>query len=101
MNYALNATGQEKLVYVGHSQGTTQAFAAFSEQPELNSKVALFVALAPVAYVDHQKSILISLLADFDIANILKFFGFKDFLPDAGLLQKLVSAAAALICVTT
>jgi hypothetical protein len=39
--------GKESLSYVGFSQGTAQAFAAFSSNPKLAAKVNLFVALAP------------------------------------------------------
>lgn len=58
----------------GHSEGTTQMFAAASSSSapsaasdeELRravSKVALFVALAPVAYVSNQRSKMLSALA--------------------------------------
>jgi len=55
VEYALATNGAEKLVYVGHSQGTMQAFIAFSGiyNPEIINKVSLFIALAPVAYVGH------------------------------------------------
>lgn len=53
IEYILRLTGQTKVVYVGHSQGTTQMFAGLSDPASkdyLNSKVAKFVALAPVVY---------------------------------------------------
>jgi len=53
LNYILQETKQEKLVYVGHSQGSVMGFAGFSTQPELADKVKLFIALAPVARVSH------------------------------------------------
>ena len=49
IDHILATTGQEKLTYIGHSQGTTQMFLAASLNPEyFNSKVNLFVALGPV-----------------------------------------------------
>lgn len=48
INYILNKTGQEQLYYVGHSQGCTIGFIAFSQMPELAKKVKMFFALAPV-----------------------------------------------------
>ena len=39
IDFILSATGARKLGYVGHSQGTTMGFAAFSSQPELADKV--------------------------------------------------------------
>lgn len=42
-------TGAPSLTYIGFSQGTTQAFAGLSIQPQLNEKVNLFIAMAPAA----------------------------------------------------
>ena len=53
LNYALEVSGQEKLSYVGHSQGTAMGFGGFSSMPELAAKVKLFVPLAPVANISH------------------------------------------------
>ena len=47
INYILTTTGQPSLSYIGFSQGTAQAFATLSIHPTLNSKVDVFVALAP------------------------------------------------------
>jgi lysosomal acid lipase/cholesteryl ester hydrolase len=43
----LNRTGAPSLVYIGFSQGTAQAFASLSINPDLNDKISLFIALAP------------------------------------------------------
>lgn len=47
IEYILETTGEKSLSYVGFSQGTAQAFAAFSINPALNKKIDVFVALAP------------------------------------------------------
>ncbi|KAH8828173.1 Alpha/Beta hydrolase protein [Flagelloscypha sp. PMI_526] len=47
INYILDITKVEQLSYVGFSQGTAQAFAAFSINPQLNRKINVFIALAP------------------------------------------------------
>ena len=52
INTILNVTGANTLSYVGHSQGTEIMFARLSEDPDLAARVRLFVALAPVAYLD-------------------------------------------------
>lgn len=39
IDYVLKETGQKKLFYIGHSQGTSAAFALLSESPEYNEKV--------------------------------------------------------------
>ena len=49
IDYVLNSTDQEKLTYVGHSQGTTQMFYGLSTDPDyFKQRINLFVALAPV-----------------------------------------------------
>ncbi|GFT46195.1 gastric triacylglycerol lipase [Nephila pilipes] len=40
IDLALNISGQTQLYYIGHSQGTTAAFALLSESPEYNKKVS-------------------------------------------------------------
>ncbi|EGZ17171.1 hypothetical protein PHYSODRAFT_331185 [Phytophthora sojae] len=53
INYVLNRTRSSTLSYVGHSEGTTQAFVGFSTDQELAKKVSYFAALAPVAWTGH------------------------------------------------
>ena len=64
IDYVLQETKEEKLVYIGISMGTTMGFAGFSTQPELAAKVKLFIALAPVARVSHIEGAL-SVIAKF------------------------------------
>ncbi|KAF9285664.1 cholesterol esterase [Mortierella alpina] len=47
IDYILGRTGAPSLVYIGFSQGTAQAFASLSINPNLNDKISLFIALAP------------------------------------------------------
>ncbi|XP_076418535.1 lipase member K isoform X2 [Peromyscus maniculatus bairdii] len=56
INLILEKSGQKELFYVGHSQGTTIAFIAFSTNPELAKKIKLFFALAPVVTVKYTRS---------------------------------------------
>jgi pimeloyl-ACP methyl ester carboxylesterase len=51
MDYIERITGQNQLVYIGHSQGTLIAFAALSTNPEFAKKIKLFVALAPIVTI--------------------------------------------------
>lgn len=53
IDYILNHTNQEKLFYIGFSQGTTQFWVLTSLKPEYNKKIKLMSALAPVAYTGH------------------------------------------------
>jgi lysosomal acid lipase/cholesteryl ester hydrolase len=74
LNYVLDWTGVSTLSYMGHSQGTIQAFAGFIRNHTLASQVRIsqstadkltlrqvnvFIALAPVAYVTHVESVIL------------------------------------------
>ena len=58
LEYALRVSGQAQLFYIGHSQGTLVGFTSFSSNPELAKKVKLFIALAPIYYLNHTAAIL-------------------------------------------
>ncbi|KAK3097925.1 hypothetical protein FSP39_014569 [Pinctada imbricata] len=58
IDYILNQTKVEKVAYVGHSQGTMIAFARLSTSLDLQDKVNVFIALAPVAKVYHIRGLL-------------------------------------------
>lgn len=57
INYALQVTGQEKLFYVGHSQGTLIAFNGFADNPALGNKIKAFFALAPIYTLNNSSEI--------------------------------------------
>ncbi|XP_077057331.1 gastric triacylglycerol lipase [Siphateles boraxobius] len=86
INFITKTTGQEQIFYVGHSQGTTIAFMAFSTMPELASKIKMFFALAPVATVGLTKSTMtkLSVIPEFLIWDL---FGRKDFMPQNELIK--------------
>uniref|UniRef100_A0A672P260 Lipase n=1 Tax=Sinocyclocheilus grahami TaxID=75366 RepID=A0A672P260_SINGR len=86
INFITKTTGQEQIFYVGHSQGTTIAFIAFSTMPELASKIKMFFALAPVATVGLTKSSMskLSVIPEFLIWDL---FGRKDFFPQNELIK--------------
>jgi len=94
VNYILSVTNMSSISYVGHSEGTTQAFAGFSLSPELASKVNLFVALAPAILVNHQESPLLTLLVDLHVDALFELFGVKDFMPSDWFIK----AVGALFC---
>uniref|UniRef100_A0A8C2TQ09 Lipase member M-like n=1 Tax=Coturnix japonica TaxID=93934 RepID=A0A8C2TQ09_COTJA len=62
INYILQKTGQEQLYYVAYSQGTTTGFIAFSSIPELDHKIKMFFALAPITTSSNMKSPLVRLV---------------------------------------
>ncbi|KFP42366.1 Lipase member M, partial [Chlamydotis macqueenii] len=56
INFIVEKTGQEKLYYIGYSQGTTIGFIAFSTMPVLAQKIKLYFALAPVTTIKYARS---------------------------------------------
>lgn len=83
IDLVLNVTGKKSLTYIGHSQGTTTAFALLSQKAEYNEKIDMFIALAPVATVGHMTSA-IRYLAPFtaDVDFLFSILGIDEFLPN-------------------
>ncbi|XP_026264763.2 gastric triacylglycerol lipase isoform X2 [Urocitellus parryii] len=80
IDFIVKKTGQEKIHYVGHSQGTTIGFIAFSTNPTLARRIKTFYALAPVATVKYATSLLTKLsLIPSPLFKII--FGNRIFLP--------------------
>ncbi|XP_030720859.2 lipase member K isoform X1 [Globicephala melas] len=80
INFIIEKTGQERLYYVGHSQGTTTAFIAFSTNPELAKRIKIFFALAPVTTVKYTQTP-IKKLTTLSRKVIKMLFGDKMFYP--------------------
>jgi len=90
IRYVQRVTGVQNLSYVGVSQGTTMAFAAFSSDPSLAKSVNLFIALAPIAYMDNVQSSLLRFLADMNFDQLLELLGINKFYPSLEAFQKMV-----------
>ncbi|CAE7194270.1 Lipf [Symbiodinium natans] len=75
VRYVLNVSSQQKLTFIGWSQGTTQMFIAAQAQHKeyLDMHVNLFVALSPVSYLKHQTSTLLAVAKDFRLGQILEY----------------------------
>ncbi|KAK6625800.1 hypothetical protein RUM43_006099 [Polyplax serrata] len=63
IDFVLETTNKKKLVYIGHSMGTTMFFVLMSTRPEYNRKIEVGMLMAPVAYLKHTKSPLFRLFA--------------------------------------
>lgn len=87
IGYILAFTGQQKLVYVGHSQGTSQMFAALGDPktaPFINAKVSKFIALAPVVFLPNITSkFFLALQKDNALIAGAEIFGIEEWLPGA------------------
>lgn len=57
VDYVLEQTGAEKLIYVGFSQGSGTFFIMNSERPEYAKKIGLFIGLAPSTRNLYSKSL--------------------------------------------
>jgi len=83
-------SGASQVVWVGHSQGTTQLMGSMAYwHPELQSSLSLFVGLAPVASVDHTPSQILDFMSRLEIAEIFALLGEKDFLPSNALIREI------------
>ncbi|XP_044010329.1 lipase member N-like [Aphidius gifuensis] len=54
IDFVLNITNQNSLIYIGMSMGTTSIFITLSERPEYNLKIQLVICLCPVADFSNQ-----------------------------------------------
>ncbi|XP_041874833.1 lysosomal acid lipase/cholesteryl ester hydrolase-like isoform X2 [Corvus kubaryi] len=54
--FIMNKTGQKDVYYIGHSEGSTAGFIAFSTYPDLSQKIKAFFSLAPVVTITHATS---------------------------------------------
>ncbi|XP_026706832.1 lipase member M-like isoform X3 [Athene cunicularia] len=92
INFIVEKTGQEKLYYIGYSQGTTIAFIAFSTMPELAQKIKLFFALAPVTTIKYARSPAIKLLylPEKLFRKKQGLFGKREFFPQTECLRRLI-----------
>ena len=102
IEYIKNITGASKVIYIGHSQGTTQLFAHLTEHPEFKENLKLFFGLGPVIKVDHQESLLIKAMLKLRVDDIMSFLGFtsalylsRDNFPTLGIVCEKLSG----ICV--
>ena len=50
LNFIKAKTGAEKIIYMAHSQGTSQFFFAHSLYPDLHKSYKAFVGISPVLY---------------------------------------------------
>lgn len=72
IDFILRVTSQQKLSYVGFSQGTTIFLVMCSKRPEYNEKINKAVMLAPVAWINSIQYPFIDFFAKY--LNVLKTF---------------------------
>jgi lysosomal acid lipase/cholesteryl ester hydrolase len=82
----------EKVVFIGHSQGTAQLFAGLTQSLEFfKSKIKLFIALAPVARVSNMTSLMLNLMKLLKIDLLFEKLAFYEVLAHDCKLEKFSS----------
>lgn len=56
IDYITAVTGQQRMHYIGHSQGTTAFFVMGSQRPAFNDRIISMNALAPIAFMGNLRS---------------------------------------------
>ena len=78
----IHSQTNQMINYIGHSQGTIIMFAALSEHdPTVLAYLKKFIALAPIAWVNHIKSGPMELMAHSDLAQVLETMHVQQFFP--------------------
>jgi len=95
IDYVLNTTGHEQLYYVGHSMGTTVAFAMLATKAEYNDKIKEMFALAPVASMANNKQKPLIFAASYykEILLLLRPLNIKVFLPNNYIVKYIAETA--------
>ncbi|XP_069680604.1 lipase 3-like [Periplaneta americana] len=99
IDYILEKTGKEKIIYVGHSMGTTLFYIMMSQRPEYNEKITVMISLAPIAYACHSKSgvgYVLGYLYD-PLSKLLNLIGLSHIKPMPHGLSKI----GQLLCIDT
>lgn len=95
VDYIQERTGMEKIAYVGHSQGSTTAFAALSSNADLSSHISIGVMLGPVAFASHITNPFMGSLARMNTDQIVTALGVRQFLPNNRTLSRALSTLCA------
>lgn len=81
IEYVLQYTDTPKLTYIGFSQGTAQAFASMSINPDLNSKIEQFIAISPATTPNGLTSSFLDVLVKTSPNVMYLLFGRKVLMP--------------------
>jgi lysosomal acid lipase/cholesteryl ester hydrolase len=90
IDYILRLVEQPNLVYIGFSQGSAQAFAALSINPQLNNKIKLFIALAPAMSPQGLTNRIVDTLTKANPSLIYLFFGKRAILKSTTFWQSIM-----------
>nr|XP_034185020.1 lipase 3-like [Osmia lignaria] len=93
IDYIIEKTKQEKIYYIGHSQGGTSFFVMASERPEYQKKIIASFNLAPAVFMGNSRNAFLRLLAPFasDLKALGDLIGLYEFMPSQTLLKILAT----------
>lgn len=77
IDYITSRTGQQRMHYVGHSQGTTAFFVMCAERPVYNDRIISAHMLAPIAFMGDLRSPFVRSAALFLNTLDVNCFSFK------------------------
>ncbi|XP_044018722.1 lipase 3-like isoform X1 [Aphidius gifuensis] len=99
ITHVKNISGQ-KIIYIGHSMGTTMSYIMASERPDVAKNIRFMMSLAPVAFMSHLKSPL-RIIGPFanDISWIARLIGLNEFLPRGIFIKMLARYGCDLVTV--
>ncbi|XP_018395812.1 PREDICTED: lipase 3-like [Cyphomyrmex costatus] len=106
IDHIVKTTGQKKIFYIGHSQGTTSFFVMATKRPKYQNYIKEMYALAPIAYCGRMKSPFLQILAQFtgidqyfwNLIGMYKFNPNDDFMKTIRQLVCAEKAATQQIC---
>jgi lysosomal acid lipase/cholesteryl ester hydrolase len=90
VDYILSVVKQKDLAYIGFSQGSAQGFASLSINPLLNSKIRLFIALAPAMAPPGLGNNIVDSLVRASPSLLYLFFGRKAILKSTTFWQSIM-----------
>jgi hypothetical protein len=90
----VNSITQQKVHYIGHSQGTIQMHIALSKRnPVVESLMDKYFGFGPVAFVKNAKSHILTLLDHSELIAWFHLRGIHEFMPGLGWFETDVGVA--------
>ncbi|KAH3903432.1 related to Probable lipase C1672.09 [Saccharomycodes ludwigii] len=91
IDYILELTYQEKIIYIGFSQGASQGFASLSINPNLSKKFKIFIGLSPAMIPKNLNHPIANYVIHCSHILLYTFFGKKSLMPSVLFWQKMLS----------
>jgi len=90
IDHMLKTTGSAKIGYVGHSQGSVQAFTGLSQNKTLADQVAVLVALGPAVFQTDVGGAW-GYLSHFGLMRVMRWLGISSLMTNDGMYHRVAS----------